>query len=128
MRETKVRAFDEFDKKCWHYFHIPQDIGRVVDGMSRKLNYVHWTEWTGLKDKKGIEIYEGDIVQPVVIYGDEYGCSEVFFHDGAFSLRCSEKYWPCLYEANNILIEVIGNIHEHPHLIERTSTETSKGD
>ena len=74
-------------------------------------------QFTGLHDKNGKEIYEGDICDLVFVGGDEYGSSKVIFDAGAFTLVCSPQYEPCLYEADDRYIEVIGNIHENPELL-----------
>jgi len=78
---------------------------------------------TGLQDKNGKEIYEGDIVtmNPV----DDNWNDVVIFKNGHFELRsykspvtdCSLQDW--CYGSKNPCI-VIGNIYENPDLLEET--------
>jgi len=80
------------------------------------------SEFTGLTDKKGVEIFEGDIVKV------EYGIGRVVFNAGCFMIA-----WIDDPEANmellGILIkpisgrprkelEILGNIFEHKNLLE----------
>lgn len=83
-------------------------------------------QYTGLKDSKGIEIYEGDIVsyeagEPNRNDGSFYkSISEVKFENGAFWPRpvkqeCEDSWYD--YELRDIII--IGNIFETPELLKQ---------
>jgi uncharacterized phage protein (TIGR01671 family) len=97
-------------------------------------------QYTGLKDKNGKEIYDGDILRlPAKSDWDKvnYSCYEVFFHDGdanmdyniGFSIARMHNhgsvcggYIPSFKPKTVSHMEVIGNIYEHPELLENKTT------
>ena len=127
MREIKFRAWNR-KEKCWHYFNLVDlIIGRAQEAGS--LAYEKWCEFTGLRDKNGKEIYEGNVIQYGYITSDDYilersrttGVVKWFDDIAGFKpedLRINHKggryrsVWDFCEE-----LEVIGDIYENPELL-----------
>lgn len=118
-REIKFRAWD---KKAKAYVGDRQlgfslyEIALSPFEHADKLKELEFEQDTGLKDKSGKEIYEGDIVTLIGEWEEveKDDCNVVTFRDGCF--RVGDGYED---EAGSYLSDwrVIGNIHENPELI-----------
>lgn len=130
MREIKFRAWDEQEKQWFRFPFVVDSSGRVyreyIGGGKVERNIV-LMQFTGLKDKNGKEIYEGDIVSlhhKLKSAMDFYKNMEVY--------RCTQRgEWRC--ESHNGAVnsmslfgglsghgtnlEVIGNIYENPEIL-----------
>ncbi len=113
MREIKFRAWDKMEKKwvnltewiiifCFEGFHLEDAGGNEILGKDIEL-----VEYTGLKDKNGKEIYEGDILR---MQGSDSLVGSVTYDKGCFDFL--EKWIGCMHP-----VEVIGNIYENPELL-----------
>lgn len=123
MRKIKFRVWDKkqkvmrdvisinFLKKNVILLHPRGHIIRRIDEECVLMQY------TGLKDKNGREIYEGDIVKATTYYGTSFQSNilgKVIFKEGAFMIE-TERGYTLLDEAK--FIKVIGNVFENPELL-----------
>lgn len=69
-------------------------------------------QYTGLKDKNGNEVYEGDIIKLLD------GIDIVEFKCGGFMSKKGYMFLDDYFSMHGWLYEVIGNIYENPELLE----------
>lgn len=73
-------------------------------------------QFTGLKDKSGKEIYEGDVLRK--IYGSTVPMFVVSYHKERAMFIQHDGYNESLYQVNpSTMCEVVGNIHDNPELL-----------
>lgn len=115
VREIKFRAWDTILEEMLSMQKIEQ-IGMSLFALCEGLKIVKLMQYAGVDDKKGIEIYEGDIVKkPHYSDGRRKINCEIKFVDGEFVIDCVD-YDQSVRMATDV--EVIGNIFENPELLE----------
>lgn len=123
----KFRVYDELLKEMYEVSSIEFDTGKIF----YKAYGIDWywnkdailMQSTGLKDKNGVEIFEGDVVKNLVDNGFDYvdGFGVVRFQQGGFVIDYNnldtEFEW-LYYAQDEGEIEIIGSIYENPELLE----------
>lgn len=142
MREIKFRAWDKVKKimrssvlsLSWLYGESLNDISVDTENGPEDGNIDNFIimQYTGLKDKNGREIYEGDIVHLWNKYSDDgikhdWGKWEVYFCGDRWRLKNGDieydngdyyhGYEVNWGDNNTSFIEVVGNIFENPEIL-----------
>ena len=135
MREIKFRAWDKRTNEMqgeggWFLMQqngVLASHGAMRGIMDEPIEHYEVMQYTGLKDKNGVEIYEGDVLNPCRYKtAIEFSCC-VIFSMGMFCLkengRLVQNKKP-LYKSldlgvqSNNEYEVIGNIYSDKHLLD----------
>jgi len=127
MREIKFRAWNEGHKKMFEVLSLFPPLNRLqLQGQNNAipLYCVKLMQYTGLHDKNGKEIYEGDIIKTT--FFDFYNgkafkanIGHTCYGDGCYFIMTDGHSSNILFRsltADNL--EVIGNIWENPELLE----------
>jgi len=116
MREIKFRAWDGNKKRM---IDKALEVAMLISKTPVKQKtgtLVHFMQYTGLKDKNGVEIYEGDIVRLV---GWGY-TGYVAFENCEFITKSGKCGDYAMSPKQNHDYLVIGNIHENQELLNET--------
>lgn len=128
MREIKFRAWDKEIKQVVYYPMFKfngntVDINEQFKCVQNGDEYI-LMQYTGLKDKNGKEIYEGDIVKytrnnQIITASIEWregeGCYH--YHNIEDSVDSDSLVKESMFFIGSETVEIIGNIYENPELL-----------
>jgi len=111
MKTIKFRAWD--GKKMWQWEDIKGDSLHEIAEIYPERNE-HLMQFTGLLDKNGKEIYEGDIVD---MWNNGLNSSIEFRKSGFYIISSGDgKNSAYMLHQRNKWVKIIGNIYENPEL------------
>ena len=121
MNEMKIRFWDKKLNVMWEPIELKKLLGYMLfQSMPNSDGYTalkdHFDDmvieqFTGLKDKNGKDVYEGDVVRHDAVLYKEVG--SVVFCEGAYELVHLDGNFLChLWSDIEERFEVIGNIYE----------------
>ena len=90
--------------------------GKIL-GVNTHTDEIEFMQSTGLKDKNGKEIFEGDIVKMATDVYSKLTYYEVVRHRGG-AYRLESKQHGCELWLRHADCEVVGNVYENPELLE----------
>lgn len=120
MREIKYRAWDKQNKQM-RYETIPNSCNYLNSAICDAMNKygLELMQYTGLNDKNGKQIYEGDVFRTCqgIVAVVEWEKEGRFL---GFTLGGEKKI---MYINREPAVEIIGNIHSNPELLEVQNAE-----
>ena len=119
MRELKFRAWVSYGEKLEKpNYSLDYDcLDRFFEDNDENDTDQCIEQYTGLRDKNGKEIYEGDIV--LNTYYDDGEIYKVLWVDDSVAFGMESLEDMELYKLPLESLKVIGNIHENPELLEK---------
>lgn len=131
QRILKFRAWDTIDSEWKYSGHPHMPMWKFWENVELGGGYENVCQWTGLTDKNGKEVYDGDILKNLKHGGQ---LIEVFWEGikdkhmgwldfGGWSFRKLPGDDNMRYATYSGDIEVVGNIYENPELLKEASEQ-----